>query len=202
MISELLIENLTRFGYIVHTFDVKEEAALYLDAAIDGKRVGFGDSQTLISMQMHERLSLHNQVFDPAVEWRGDRDFTEVADETIQTDVFITSVNAIAETGELVNIDRRGNRVIGTLYGHERLYIVAGRNKIAPNLEKAIDRARNVAAPMNVSRRENWRTPCARTGKCMDCNSPDRLCNALVIHLRKMYGYETEIILIDEDLGY
>ena len=202
MISTQLISNLKRFGYTVQTFDTKEKAADYLDAAIDGKRVGLGDSQTLISMQMHERLASHNQVFDPAVEWRGDRDFVEVANETIPTDIFISSVNAIAETGELVNIDRRGNRVIGTLYGHEKLYLVIGRNKVAPTLEKAIDRARNVAAPMNAFRRKDWRTPCAKTGKCMDCSSPDRLCNALVVHLRKMYGYDTEILLIDEDLGY
>ncbi len=202
MISEQLVSTLTRFGYTVKTFETRITAADYLDSVIDGKTVGLGDSQTLISMKMHERLSSHNQVFDPAPEWRGDRDFTEVADETISTDIFISSVNAIAETGELVNIDRRGNRVIGTLYGHEKLYLVAGRNKIVPTLEEAIYRARNVAAPMNASRRSGWRTPCAKTGRCMDCSSPERLCNAMVIHFRKMYGYDTEILLIDEELGY
>ncbi len=202
MISEQLVSTLIRFGYSVKTFETGIEAADYLDSVIDRKTVGLGDSQTLISMKMHERLSAHNQVFDPAPEWRGDRDFNEVANETIPTDIFISSVNAIAETGELVNIDRRGNRVIGTLYGHEKLYLVAGRNKIVPTLEDAIYRARNVAAPMNASRRSGWRTPCAKTGRCMDCSSPDRLCNAMVIHFRKMYRYDTEILLIDEDLGY
>ena len=185
MISGQLVSILIRFGYTVKTFETRITAADYLDSVIDGKTVGLGDSQTLISMKIHERLSSHTQVFDPAPEWRGDRDFTEVADETIPTDIFISSVNAIAETGELVNIDRRGNRVIGTLYGHEKLYLVAGRNKIVPALEEAIYRARNVAAPMNASRRSGWKTPCAKTGRCMDCSSPDRLCNAMVIHFRK-----------------
>lgn len=199
--KEKLLKNLNKFGYEVSCFADKEAAADYLDKKIDNCTVGLGDSQTLVAMDIHNRLAKHNRVFDPATEFRGDKDFNEAALETLNTEVFLCSVNALAETGELVNIDRRGNRVAGTLFGHKKVYIVVGTNKVMPDLEKAIWRARNVAAPQNA-KRKNYRTPCAVKGdKCYDCSSPERICGALVVHLRKMYGFDTEIVLIDENLG-
>lgn len=115
---------------------------------------------------------------------------------------FFTSVNAIAETGEMVNIDGAGNRVAGSLFGHEKVYFIAGTNKIESTLEKAVYRARNVAAPMNAAR-HNFKTPCAvKQDKCYDCASPDRICCAEIIHLQKMRFIEMEVILINEPLGF
>jgi len=109
----------------------------------------------------------------------------------------------MAETGELVNIDGTGNRVAASLFGHQKVYFVIGTNKIEPTLEKAVWRARNVAAPINA-KRFNADTPCAKKGdRCYDCSSPERICNALVIYLKKMNDIEdVEIILIDEELGF
>ncbi len=113
-------------------------------------------------------------------------EFNEVAKKTLLTDVFLTSVNGVAETGELVNIDGTGNRVAGSLFGHKKIYFVFGINKIELTLEKTIWRARNIAAPQNA-KRFGYKTPCAVKGdRCYDCSSPDRICNTLNIHFRKM----------------
>ncbi|MBQ9564813.1 MAG: LUD domain-containing protein, partial [Synergistaceae bacterium] len=140
-----------------------------------------------------------NTVIDPRP-YSG-AEFIEVAKRVLTTDVYLTSVNAAAETGELVNIDSTGNRVAASLFGHRRVFFVLGTNKIEPTLERAVWRARNVAAPKNAQR-FGFKTPCAVRGdRCYDCSSPDRICNALTIYLKKMKSVETEIVIIDEPLG-
>ena len=123
-------------------------------------------------------------------------------DKGVTAPVYISSANGVAETGELVNIDGTGNRVAATLYGPEKVYFIVGLNKLAPTLEAAIDRARNVAAPKNAQRL-GTRTPCAADGKCHDCKSPARICRALVVHMGAPKGFEKcEIVLVGESLGY
>jgi len=188
-------------GYEVTYCETEQEAADYLNQKIDGRKVGFGDSHTLINMKLSQLLASHNQVLDPINRPAGTT-FYEVAEATIHTDIFLSSVNAAAETGELVNIDGTGNRVIGTIYGHEKVYFVFGVNKLAPTLDEAIWRARNIAAPLNAKR---WgaNTPCAVKGDhCYDCDSEDRICCALVVHYRKTRNMEAEIVLINDDLGF
>jgi len=111
-------------------------------------------------------------------------------------------VNGIAETGEIVNIDNTGNRVAATLYGHKKVYLVAGLNKVAPDLSGAIDRARNIAAPPNA-KRLGKKTPCAVKGdRCYDCKSPERICRTLNVLWERPTGSVYEVILINENLGY
>lgn len=115
--------------------------------------------------------------------------------------MYLSSVNALAETGEIVNIDGAGNRVASTLYGHKKVYLIISRNKLAADYDGALWRARNVAAPKNAQRL-NRKTPCAIKGdRCYDCKSPDRICCGLVVLWRPMMGQDIEIILVDEDLG-
>ena len=116
----------------------------------------------------------------------------------------MTSANAISETGEIINIDGTGNRVAAMLYGHEALYIIAGINKLTPDLPSAIERARNIAAPLNA-RRLSCKTPCAMSEpmRCHDCGSPDRICNGFVTLARPCGGIgKTHVILIEEKFGY
>ena len=180
-------------GYRVQHFDTARQAADYLDREIDGTTVAFGGSVTLKEMDLYPRLSAHNQVL---WHWEGG-DRVEAA----STEVYVSSVNALAETGELVNIDGVGNRLAGTLFGHEKVYFVIGRNKLAPDYEKAVWRARNVAGP-HRAQQLGKKTPCAvKADRCYDCKSPDRVCNAMVTLWGPMTGMETEILLVDEDLG-
>lgn len=199
---EKTIKSLERNRYTVSYFETYQEAADYLDAQIDGKIVGFGDSKTMIKMELFERLSKHNTVYDPNQSVDND-EFVAIAKKTLVTDVFLTSVNAMSETGEMVNIDGTGNRVAGSLFGHDKVYFVVGTNKIAPTLDDAIYRARNVAGPLN-SKKYDLPTPCVQVGgRCYDCNMPERICNAMVIYYKKMHDTDDmEVVLINEELGF
>ena len=184
-------------GYEVICFECASDAADHLNRVIDEKTVGFGDSMTLTKMQLYRILSTHNQVYDP----QHGLDFIETAKRALTAQVFLTSANALSETGEIVNLDGTGNRTAGSLFGHETVYFVIGSNKIAPTLEDAVWRTRNIAAPQNA-RRFHLNTPCAKQGdRCYDCASPERICNGMVIHLRKMNDTDMKVLLIDEPLG-
>ena len=204
---EKTIESLEKKFYKVSCFASHEEATNYLDSQIDAKIVGFGDSRTIIDMKLYDKLSTHNIVYDPNQSMDNDG-FLEIARKCLTTQVYLTSVNAMAETGEMVNIDGTGNRVAGSLFGHEKVFFIVGTNKIEPDLEKAVWRARNVAAPQ-TSLQYDLPTPCVinykRTGelKCFDCRRPERICNGIITYLRKMNDIdEVEVVLIDENMGF
>jgi len=183
--------------YDVSIFDDCAAARNYLCKALHGKSIGIGDSMTIHSMGLYDELrSRGEKVVSPMYT----DDFLTGARECVLTEVFLCSVNAATIQGELLNMDGTGNRVAGSLFGHEKVYFVIGRNKFCASLEDGINRIRQVAAPMNA-KRLGKRTPCAVTGRCADCSSPDRICNALTIHWKKMSNIEMEIVLIDEDLG-
>lgn len=192
---EKLTKTLEALGYRVSHFATAQQAAAYLDSQIDQTSVAFGGSVTLKDMDLYPLLSKHNQVI---WHWEGGSQM-----DAINTQVYITSVNGLAETGELINIDGTGNRVASTLYGHKRVYFVVGSNKIAPDYDAALWRARNIASPKNAQRL-GMKTPCAAKGdRCYNCQSPDRICRALVVLWEKPKGTEEmEIVLVDEPLGY
>ena len=188
-------KNLEARGFSVRTFATAAEAAAYLNEAIDGKTVGFGGSVTLQDMGLYELLGSHNEVH---WHWVNGPEERKAA---MGTQVYLSSANGLAETGEIINIDGGGNRVASTLYGHEKVYLVIGRNKLAPTYDEALWRARNIASPKNAQRLGR-KTPCAVKGdRCYDCKSPDRICRGLVVLWGAMMGMETEVILVDEDLG-
>lgn len=188
-------KNLEERGYTVRVFTTAAEAADYLDGAVDGTTVGFGGSMTVKGMGLYDRLASHNETHWHWVNGPAERE------AAMGTQVYITSANGLAETGEIVNIDGFGNRVAGTLYGHKKVYFIIGRNKLAPTFEDALWRARNIAAPKNAQRLGR-KTPCAVKGdKCYNCKSPDRICNSLVVLWLPSAGLDTEVILVDEDLG-
>ena len=192
---ETVKKNLEARGFSVRTFATAAEAAAYLNEAIDGKTVGFGGSVTLQDMGLYELLGSHNEVH---WHWVNGQEERKTA---MGTQVYLSSANGLAETGEIINIDGSGNRVASTLYGHEKVYLVIGCNKLAPTYDEALWRARNIAAPKNAQRLGK-KTPCAVKGdRCYDCKSPDRICRGLVVLWGPSMGVETEIVLVDEDLG-
>ena len=189
--------QLERCGYTVHALPDRTAAAEHLNRVIDGTTVGFGGSVTLQEMGLYESLGAHN-----TVAWHWKQPEGDPLSAAAAAEVYLTSVNALAETGEIVNMDGNGNRVASMLYGHRKVFFVIGRNKLAPTLEAAIHRTRNIAAPKNAQRLKR-RTPCAiRADRCYHCSSPDRICCAMTILYRPMMNAEAEILLIDEDLGY
>ena len=193
------VKNLTKHGFSVRVFQTRQEAASAIAQELSGKTIGFGGSVTLQELGLFETLSASNTVY-----WHWKQSPAEAREEAATAQIYLTSANAISETGEIVNIDGTGNRVAAMLYGHEALYIISGTNKLAPDLPAAIERARNVAAPLNA-RRLALKTPCAGADpmRCHDCNSPGRICNGFVTLARPTGGIgKTHVILIEENLGY
>lgn len=201
MMFETVKKNLEARGYTVSCFETAEHAADYLNAQIDGKKVGFGGSVSLKEMGLYEKLAPHNQI-----SWHGripeGRTDKEMRMEAREADIYISSVNGLAETGEIINIDATGNRVAAIFYGHKKVYLVIGKNKLAEDYEKALWRARNIASPKNA-KRLGVNTPCAvNADRCYDCNSPQRICRGLVVLWEKPLTSDIEILLVNENLGY
>lgn len=195
MAFETVKANLEARGYTVKVFATGAEAAVYLNSEIDGKSVGIGGSKTIQDMGLYETLSAHNDVHWHWVSG------PEAHAKASTADVYLTSANGLTEAGEIINIDGAGNRVASTLFGHQKVYFVIGKNKLAPTYEEALWRVRNIAAPKNAQRLGK-KTPCAVKGdRCYDCKSPDRICRGLVVHWGPMMGKEAEVILVDEEMG-
>lgn len=197
---ENLSQNLTKLGYTVSVFKTSQEAVEYLDKTIDGKTIGIGGSVTIEQMNLYPVLSRHNKIFWHQVA-KDSNEKHEMRMLARDADYYFSSVNGIAETGEIINIDGNCNRIASTLYGHKKVYFIVGKNKVAPDIESALWRARNIAAPLNA-KRLNRKTPCVVSGHCHNCQSPDRICAALSVLWAKPLYTEFEVILIDEDLGY
>lgn len=199
MAFEELKKTLEHNGFEVSVFNTKEEAADYLDQKIDQTTVGCGGSVTVEQLGIVPRLMKHNTVYSHSL--GGDR--TEIMNQAMTAEIYLMSANAIAEkTGEILNIDGTGNRAASSLYGHKKVYMVAGKNKVSHDYNSAYWRLRNVVAPKNAARLKR-NTPCAaKADKCYNCDSPDRICNGLVVHYKKMRDMDMEIVLIDEELGF
>ena len=190
---EKVAEALRKRKFEARVFKTKEEAAEYINSQIDGATVGFGGSMTSKQMGLYESLGTHNTVI-----WHW---FGGDVKEAAFADYYISSVNGMTEDGEMILIDGKGNRVGAVMYGHKKVFFVVGRNKIAEDYDKALWRARNVAAPPNAVRL-GLSTPCAKGCKCYDCKSPQRMCNFFLdIKMPTSAGMPTEVLLIDEDLG-
>ncbi|MDR3322120.1 MAG: lactate utilization protein [Synergistaceae bacterium] len=121
--------------------------------------------------------------------------------DEINADWFVTSSNAITYDGKMVNIDGVGNRVAGMAWATGKIVYVVSINKSEPNVESAIARSRNVATPPNALRINTY-PPCTKIGYCVDCNSPDRACRAILIIEKVPVGREAHVVLVGENLGY
>ena len=179
-----------------------EEARDYILGCIpEGATVGYGGSQTLVELGLLEALRRRKvELLD-----RGRADLPPAAKaeyerRALGADIFLSGINALSADGHLVFIDCYGNRVAPILFGPAKVLLVAGVNKIEPDLAAALRRAKEVAAPMNAHRlgRE---TPCARTGRCHDCWSEGRICNYTVIIDRNPRPGRLEVVLVGEVLG-
>ena len=175
-----LEENLKSRGYTVSRFATGSEAADYLNSQIDHTTVGFGGSVTLEQIGLYDRLATHNDVC-----WHWKKGLLATS---AQAEVYVSSANGVAETGEIVNIDGTGNRVASLCFGHKRAYLVVGANKIGPTYAAALAHAQQVAAPKNAE----------RLGK-----DPDDISHILMVLQKRPGGIsKMEVVLVEEDLGY
>ncbi len=200
---EILVENLKKRGYEVTLFEKKEDAATYLDGKIDDTSVGCGGSVTVEELGLVPLLQTHNAVYSHmSSTYLAGRTSMEMRALEGSAKVYLSSVNGIAESGEIVNIDGTCNRVASIFYGHEKVFLLVGKNKVCKSLQEAYERARNVAAPQNA-RRLKVNTPCAKNAdRCYDCNAEERICKGLSVLWKKPNGANIEVVLINEELGY
>lgn len=116
-------------------------------------------------------------------------------------DVFLSSANAMTEDGILVNIDGNSNRVSAIAQGPRKVIFIVGMNKVCDDVDGAMKRARNVAAPINAQR-FGLSTPCSKTGSCMNCKSPDTICCQFLMTRYSKHPGRIHIILVNDDLGF
>lgn len=191
-------KNLENRGFYAHVFATGAEAADYLAQTLHNTCIGIGGSVTIDEIGAYDRLSADNDVI-----WRWKKPTPDSRERGAAAETFLCSANGVSENGEIVNIDGYGNRVAPTIYGPQRVFLVVGRNKIAPDLTGAIDRARNIAAPLNA-RRLNRHTPCAvGEPRCHDCRSPEKICGVMTVFFMPPTSIkEFHVLLVNEDLGY
>ena len=191
-------KNLEGRGFRVHRFASGAEAAEFLVQTLHGTSIGIGGSVTIDTLGVYDRLCESNEVF-----WHWKNHAPETRERAGKAETYLCSANGVSEIGEIVNIDGYGNRVTGTICGPERVFLVVGKNKLSPDLNGAIDRARNIAAPLNA-RRLNRHTPCAvGEPRCHDCRSPEKICGVMTVFFMPPTSIkEFHVLLVNEDLGY
>jgi L-lactate utilization protein LutB len=200
---EQTVSALEERGFSAFAASGREEAKeKVLDLVPAGAKVGVGGSVTLRELGIVEALRARGHTlyegWGPQQSQPKDFDFRKAH---LTCDVFLTSSNAITSDGDLVNVDGVGNRVAAMIFGPEKVIVVAGYNKIVPDLDSAMQRIRNVAAPLNAKRLD-LKVPCTETGYCMDCSVPDNICRVTTIISRKPRRTDLTVVLVPEQLGY
>lgn len=199
------LESLKRRGFIPHYFDTLEQAKAFVLGELKGaSSVGFGGSMTAKEMGLDRAL----EETGTRVHWHwnaGNQDRPRVLRDAMEAEAYICSANAITASGHILNIDGNCNRVAATLFGPQRLFIIAGKNKLVDgSMEDAVARVKQCACGPNA-RRLHLDTPCAHTGHCTEtgeCFSPDRMCNALVCLSACPSGREIHVVLMGQEAGY
>jgi L-lactate utilization protein LutB len=202
-IAEECVKNLKKHGFDAHFFQTAKEAGTAILEMVSGyESFGFGGSSTTRSLGLVEQLRASGKtVFD---HWQ--KDLSREQDLELRLnqgrcDCFFCSANAISATGEIINVDGIGNRNNAMTFGTKKVVIAAGVNKIRPDMESALRRIKEIAAPMRA-KSLNMQTPCAQTGICTDCNSPQRICRITTILHRKPMLTDISVVLINEVLGF
>ncbi|MGN0482532.1 MAG: lactate utilization protein [Lachnospiraceae bacterium] len=187
-------------GYYCQT--AAEAVELANDLIKDCKTAAFGGSMTLQESGMLDNLRNNPSLtlIDRAAA-KTPEEAEKVYHDAFHCDAYFMSSNAVTVSGELVNIDGNGNRVAALIYGPKKVILLCGMNKVCSNVDEALLRVHNIATPQNCLRL-NKQTPCAATGVCANCLSPDCICNQVVTTRRSGDPNRIHVILIGESLGY
>ena len=197
------VEALKKHGFSSRFFPGRKEAADFImEVAADCKSVGIAGTHTVRALGIVPRLEESGKtLYDHWKLTPGTPEELECRKNQVRADLFLSSANAITMTGEIVNRDGCGNRINAMTFGPGKVVLVVGKNKVATDLDAAFTRLEEVAGPlraMSLSRK----TPCTKTGYCMDCDSPERICRITSIIHRKPMLTDITVVIIDEELGY
>jgi len=185
--------------------DVDEAKKIVVDEIIPktgAKTVSWGGSMTFIATGLYETLKSGSgmEVLDTFDKRFSPEESLERRRQSLLVDLFFTGTNAVTETGMLVNLDMYGNRVAGIAFGPKTVIILVGRNKVVADLDDALFRVKQYAAPANAMRLGK-NTPCIKTANCEECKSPDRICNTWTITEKAFPKGRIKVVLINQDLG-
>lgn len=201
-IKETLVRSFRSRNIEVQTFNTLQEAKAEILKLIPAdKTVGIGHSATLEKMQITEELVDRGNVVFDKTKAKTREESKDLKKKALLTDWYITSSNAVSAEGHIVNIDHSGNRVAAMTYGPDYVIVVVGINKITTNLETAIQRAKNEASPKNA-KRAGFNPPCVKLGYCIDCSSPEKVCNYICITQGQHYEDRMKLFIVNEDLGF
>lgn len=168
----------------------------------DGDTVSCGGSQTLFETGVIEHLrSGRFNFLDRYDKSLNPLELKELYRKSFFANAYFSSANAITENGEIFNVDANGNRVAPMLYGPDKVIIVVGANKIVKNIDEAVKRNKEISAPANTARME-VRTPCIKTGRCMDCSSPDRICCEYTLIKKQKDSNRIYVFILNEEYGF
>lgn len=200
---EKAVEALGQNGFTAVYCRTPQEARDYiLTAATAAQSVGFGGSRTIVDLDVQETFSQQGkEILNHSAPGLSPEEKMNVMRRQLTCDLFLTGSNAVTLSGWLVNIDGNGNRVAAMTFGPKQVIVVAGRNKLVDgDLQAAIDRIKQYAAPPNA-KRLNLNTPCAKTGFCSNCNSPERICRITTVIDRKSRAMDIRVLVVNADLG-
>ncbi|MFO7886079.1 MAG: lactate utilization protein [Desulfobacteraceae bacterium] len=204
---ELVKEKLKKNNFDPYIAESAENAKeIVLDQILpklDVKSISWGGSMTFVSTGLFHALKDDNnfEVFNTFDRSLSAEDSIVLRRKSLLVDLFITGTNGVTEDGQLVNLDMIGNRVCGITFGPKHVIIFVGRNKICGDIEDAMYRIKNYAAPVNAMNLDK-KTPCREKGFCHDCSSPERICNTWTITEKSFPKDRVKVILINEDLGF
>ena len=190
------LESRNMTGYYAET---KEEALKKaLELIPEGSSISMGGAMSVHEIGLSEALKSDKYHFIDRDAYEDKRAAMLAA---YDADFFLSSCNAMTSDGVLVNIDGNSNRVSAIAQGPKKVLFIVGMNKICPDLDSAMKRARFVAAPTNAQR-FGLSTPCSRTGTCMDCKSPDTICCQFLITRYSRHADRIHVILVNDELGF
>ncbi|UFS72392.1 lactate utilization protein [Geomonas sp. RF6] len=197
------VDALTKNGFTAVYCRSSEEAFHYIVNEAEGAHsVGFGGSLSIADLKLTDKLkSMGKEILNHGAPGLTPEERLEITYREPSCDLFLTSTNALTLSGTLVNIDGHGNRAAAMFFGPKKVIIVAGRNKlVAGGTDEALKRIREYAAPANAKRLQ-LATPCAVTGFCSDCDSPQRICRVTTIIDRKPRAADIRVLVVNEDMG-
>ncbi|MCR4671145.1 MAG: lactate utilization protein [Saccharofermentans sp.] len=198
-LAEKVIKGLNSRNMTGYYAENKEEAlAKALELIPEGSSISMGGGMSVHEIGLTEKLKEGNYDF---IDRDAYEDKREAMLKAYDADFFLSSCNAITEDGILVNIDGNANRVSAICQGPRNVLFIVGMNKVCNDVDSAMKRARNVAAPINAQR-FGLQTPCAATGSCMNCKSPDTICCQFLVTRFSRHKDRIKLILVNDDLGF
>jgi L-lactate utilization protein LutB len=200
---EKAVESLGKNGFTAVYCKTARQAFDYIVEAAEGaETIGFGGSLSVADLKVADRLKeMGKELLNHSVPGLSMEERLAIMRRQLTCDLFLTGANAVTLSGFLINIDATGNRVGSMLFGPKKVIVVAGRNKLVDgDVAAAVKRIKDSASPPNA-KRLNYNTPCAKTGFCCDCNSPDRICRITTVIDRKPRLTDLHVLVVNEETG-